>query len=223
MTICSDTLKNIESDPNFLERVITCDESWFFTYDPETKRQSMHWKSPNSPRQKIARMSKSKFKAMMIVFFDIRGIVHIDWVPEGQTVNQVYYKQVLTTLRERVRRKRFEMWKNRSWILHQDNAPAHNALSIKEFLAKHGISVLEHPPYSPDLAPCDFFLFLKVKSRLKGTHLESVDAVKKKATEVMMNLSEDDLQHCFQQWKIRMERCRDREGVYIEGDKRFNV
>lgn len=186
MTICSDTLKNIESDPNFLERVITCDESWFFTYDPETKRQSMHWKSSNSPKQKIARMSKSKFKAMMTVFFDIRGIVHIDWVPEDQTVNQVYYKQVLTTLRERVRRKRFEMWKNRSWILHQDNAPAHNALSIKEFLAKHGIPVLEHPPYSPDLAPCDFFLFPKVMSRLKGTHLESVDAVKKKATEVMI-------------------------------------
>ena len=49
-----------------------------------------------------AQMSKSKFKAMMIVFFDIRGIVHIDWVPEGQTVNQQYYKSVLTTLCEHV-------------------------------------------------------------------------------------------------------------------------
>jgi len=46
-------------------------------------------------------MSKSKFKT--IVFFDIRGVIYIDWVPEGQTVNQVYYKNVLTTLRERVR------------------------------------------------------------------------------------------------------------------------
>ena len=70
-------------------------------YDPETKRQSMHWKSPQSPRKKKARMSKSKFKAIMIVFFDIRGVIYIDWVPEGQTVNQVYYKNVLTTLRER--------------------------------------------------------------------------------------------------------------------------
>lgn len=68
MEICSDILKNIRKDPELLERVITCDESWFFTYDPETKRQSMHWKSPNSPRKKKARMSKSKFKAMMIVF-----------------------------------------------------------------------------------------------------------------------------------------------------------
>jgi hypothetical protein len=46
---------------------------------------------------------KSNFKAMMILFFDIRGIVHIDWVPEGQPINQVYYKEVLTILREQAR------------------------------------------------------------------------------------------------------------------------
>jgi len=89
MNICVDILQNIENDPYFLEKVITCDESWFFQYNPESKRQSMHWKSPSSPRQKKARQSKSKFKAMMIVFSDIRGIVHVDWVPESQTVNQV--------------------------------------------------------------------------------------------------------------------------------------
>ena len=77
---------------------------------------------------------------------------------------------------------------------------------------------MEHPPYSPDLAPCDFFLFPKIKSALKGTRLESVDAVKAKATQLLNSLTLDDLQHCFQQWKIRMERCRDRGGDYIEGD-----
>jgi len=57
----------------------------------------------------------------------------VDWVPEVQTVNQVYYKEVLTNLREWVRR-RPEMWKNVSWVLHQDNAPTHNTLSVKMFL-----------------------------------------------------------------------------------------
>ena len=82
----------------------------------------------------------------------------MDWVPEGQTVKQVYYKEVLTDFRERVRRRRPEMWKKGSWVLHQNNAPAHNALSLKTFLTKHKITVLEHPPYSPDLAPCNFFI-----------------------------------------------------------------
>jgi histone-lysine N-methyltransferase SETMAR len=81
-------------------------------------------------------------------------------MPESQAVNQVYYKEVLTILRERARRKKKpEMWKKGSWILHHDNAPAHNALSVKTFLAKQKIPVLEHPPHSPDLAPCDFFYF----------------------------------------------------------------
>jgi histone-lysine N-methyltransferase SETMAR len=70
------------------------------------------------------------------------------------------------------------MRNNGSWILHHDNAPAHNVLSVKTFLAKHKIPLLEHPSYSPNLAPCDFFLFPKIKSALKGIHLEAVDAVK---------------------------------------------
>ena len=85
----------------------------------------------------------------------------MDWVPEGQIVNQVYYKEVLTNPHEWVRKRRPEMWKNSLWVLQQDNAPAHKALSVKTFLMKHKITVFEHPPYSPDLAPCDFFLISK--------------------------------------------------------------
>ena len=140
----------------------------------------------------------------------------MDWVPEVQTVNQVYYKKVLTNLCEWVRRKP-EMWKNSSWVLHQ-GALAHNDLSVETFLMKHKITVLEHPPYSPDLDPCDFSSFPKIKPVLKGTRFKSVDAVKAKASELMNKLSEDDLQHCFQQSKIHMERCRDQGGEYIDSD-----
>ena len=90
------------------------------------------------------------------------------------------------------------MWKNASWILHHDNAPAHNALSVKRYLAKNNIPVMEHPPYFPDLAPCDFFLVPKIKSALKETRFESVDAVKAKATQFLNSLTQDDLQHGFQ-------------------------
>jgi len=73
------------------------------------------------------------------------------------TVNQVYYLEVLKRLREKVRRKQPKLYANNSWILHRNNAPAHTALSVREFLATKQITVFEHPAYSPDLAPNGFF------------------------------------------------------------------
>ena len=68
-----------------------------------------------------------------------------------------------------VREKRRELWETRSWLLHHDNAPAYNALGIREFLAKNNNAVLEQPLYSQDLVPCDFFLFPKLKEVIKET------------------------------------------------------
>ena len=95
-------------------------------------------------------------------------LAHYEFVPTGQTVNQVYNLGVLKGLLEKVRLKRPELFANNSWILHHDNAPAHTALSVREFLATKQITVLEHPAYSPDLAPSDFFMFLKIKEILKA-------------------------------------------------------
>jgi len=112
---------------------------------------------------------------MLLTFFDIRGIVHYEFVPTGQTVNQVYYLEVLERLREKVRWKRPELFANNSWILPHDNAPAHTALSVSKFLATKQITVLEYPAFSPDLAPSDFFLFPKIKEILKGRHFDDID------------------------------------------------
>jgi len=97
------------------------------------------------PMTKKNCQSKSRVKIMLLTLFDIRGIVHYEFVPNGQTVNQVYYLEVLERLREEVRWKRPELFANNLWILHHDNAPAHMALSVREFLATKQITVLEHP------------------------------------------------------------------------------
>ena len=55
-----------------------------------------------------------------------------------------------------------------TWFLHHDNAPSHTSFAVREFLAQNNITTLPHPPYSPNLALCDFFLFPKLKSYLKG-------------------------------------------------------
>ena len=71
-----------------------------------------------------------------------------------------------------------ELFANNSWILHHDNAPAHTALSVREFLATKQITMLEHPAYLPDLAPSYFFLFPKIKEILKGRHFDVIDDIR---------------------------------------------
>ena len=75
-----------------------------FHYDPETKRQGEEWHTKSSPRPKKTRMSRSRVKTMIIVFFDSRGIVHKEFVPPGQIVNHAFYKDVLERLRKPVQR-----------------------------------------------------------------------------------------------------------------------
>jgi hypothetical protein len=83
-----------------------------YGYDPETKQQSSQWKSPNSPRPKKARHVRSNVKPMLIVFFDIQGIVHKEFVHPGQTGNSKFYCEVLKRLTEGIRRKHPGKWKN---------------------------------------------------------------------------------------------------------------
>ena len=85
---CHDSREIVElinSDPAVLNALVTCDESWIYCYDPETKRQSSQWKHAGSPRPKKARQSKSTHKPLMIPFFNSTGMIYMHWVPTGKS------------------------------------------------------------------------------------------------------------------------------------------
>jgi hypothetical protein len=103
------------------------------------------------------------------------------WTEYEQTVNQQCYLEVLTRLRGSVLRKRPELW-HAKWILHHDNAPAHDALRVREFLAKKSITKIDHPSCSPDLAPCGFWLFQKLKNALKGQRFADIPNIQSNVT-----------------------------------------
>jgi histone-lysine N-methyltransferase SETMAR len=158
-----------------MDRVITGEDSWLIQYNPETKHQSLEWRSEGSSRPKKTRMSKLEVNYMIVCFFDSVGVVHKECVPAGQAVNQYYYTEILERPRERVTRVGRNIAQN--WIHHQDNEPAQAALSVAHFLTSKCITVTPQPPYSPDLAPCYLFLFQKVKSAVKGHHFESTENI----------------------------------------------
>ncbi|UYV67987.1 hypothetical protein LAZ67_5002717, partial [Cordylochernes scorpioides] len=100
MNVANEMLDSVRDDPNLLQRVITGDEAWVYGYGVETKAQSSQWKLLHEPRPKKARQVRSNVKVLLTVFFDCRGVVHHEFLPQGRTVNKNYYLQVMRNLRE---------------------------------------------------------------------------------------------------------------------------
>ena len=107
--------------------------------------------------------------------------MHHEFVPQGQTMNAQFYCSVLRCLREDIRLKRPELWRKGNWLLHDDNAPSHRALATREFVAHNNVTTFPHPPYSPDLAPCDFFLFPKMRLQLKGRRFDGLEDIQRES------------------------------------------
>jgi hypothetical protein len=71
---------------------------------------------------------------MLICFFDITGMIHFEFAPEGTNVNHTFYVELLKRFMDAVRRKRGGLWRDHSLILNQDNAPVHSSLRVSQFL-----------------------------------------------------------------------------------------
>ena len=178
-------LQKSESDENFMWQIITGDETWVYGLWPGDETSDFAVEVCWFPEAKESAPSGSKFKAMFIVFFDMEGIVHYEYVSQGQIVNQQFYLQVLKRLRLAFSQKGPQKRAAGAWALHNDNAPAHTAHSIQVFLASRGIPVIQQPSYSPDMALCDFWFFLQLKMVLKGKRFEDTDTIKKNATSTL--------------------------------------
>lgn len=125
-------------------------------------------------RVKVARKSKSCSLFSSIIV----GVVHSEFLPDGEMVNKEYYLSVMRHLRESIRRKWPDLRKDNSWSLHHDNAPSHTSISVRKFLAKNSTNVIDQAPYSPDMAPYDFVLFSKLKLPLQSRRFDSIEVIK---------------------------------------------
>lgn len=217
--VAAEMISNANSDPTFMKRLITGDETWVYEFDMLTSQQSSEWRAENEPKPKKPRQSRSKIK-VLTVFFDYRGIVHHEFLPHGETVNKHYYLKVMKRLREAIRKKRPDLWNDNSWILHHDNAPSHTALTVCEFLAKNSTNVIAQPPYSPDLAPCDFFLFPKLKLPLRGHRFDTIEDIKRNSLAELKAIPSEAYEKCMDEWIRRWRMCIASNGDYFEGDNK---
>jgi hypothetical protein len=152
---------------------------------------------------------------MLELLFNSSGIVHMKFIP-GVTVNKHRYKEILHHLCNSIHRKHPELWCRKNWLLPHNTAPAHCSVFVHEELAKQ-VTVLPHPPYSPDLAPCDFFFFPRLKEKPRGHRSQSAEEIITATRKAIQDLPANIFQQCFQQLYQRWQTCIVANNDYFEG------
>jgi len=162
--ISRELLECFEKEGEDLKKIITGDKTWVHHYDPENKRHSIEYCHKESHRLKKFKTQALAGKVMMTVFWNLEHVVLADFLENETTINSQCYTETLTALKIRIK------WIGiRNETLLQQDARPHTSAATKDAIQCLDFSVLPHPPYTLDLAPSDFHLFLKLKEHLKGT------------------------------------------------------
>lgn len=202
-------------EDNLLSRIVTGDETWVHHSTPETKQQSMVWKTTDEEAPKKAKVILSAGKIMATVFWDARGILLIEFLGKGETINAERYCETLTKLRAAIKRKRPGLLTRNPLLLH-DNARPHAAGVTQDLLTSFTWDVFPHPPYSPDLAPSDYHLFPALKNALGGKKFVNDAQVEAEVRKWFQEQSTQFYADGIQKLLSRYQKCVQREGDYVE-------
>ncbi len=159
---------------------------------------------------------------MMTVFFDFQGMIHTEFLELGGTIRAEDYCKMLGRMKEVICRHRPHLWVRnnegyRSFLLHQDNAPPHTSVITLAKFGEWGVELLAHPPYSPDLAPCDFALFPKLKEDLRGRCFRNLAMLQQEARRLLRSYPNEFYEQCFCDLVTRWKKCSAVGGDYFEG------
>ncbi len=210
--VCKIWCDKLAEEEIWFDNVITF-EAWMHCQKPAMKQATSCWLKKGSEPPLKQKATKSGQKCMAITFFDHKGVIFTHWVPQGQEVNKEYMIKVLK--RVYIQNKRPEMMNGR-FKVHMDNVRPHVAKIVLEWLHKHGIEVVRHPAYSPDLAPNDFFLYPMVKKVIKGQRYSSIEQLKKAVHTQLIHISKNRLKEAFEKWQYWWEKCIALGAAYVE-------
>ena len=165
----------------------------------------------------ISHHCKTSNRMLYAIFFYSKGPVLQITVPKGGTVTEKFYSEsVLTQLVDFYQKCRPRTGVRGIKLLH-DNAPAHKSTTVQEYLKESGLDVLDYPPYSPDLSPCDFWLFPRLKEMLAGHGLQSRCGIGSAVYQCLQHIPKEDYWVAFRKWVDRCKMCVEADGAYFKG------
>ena len=203
-------------DPRGLEEIVTGDETWIYHFQPDSMAKNKVWVSSEGDRPVIARRCKTSNCMLYAIFFDLKGPVFQIPVLKCSSVTGKFYREsVLTQLVDFYQKRRPRTGVRGIKLLH-DYAPAHKSATVQECLKESELAVLDHPPYSPDLSPCDFWLFPRIKEMLAGHHFESRCGIGSPVYQCLQHIPTEDYRAAFRKWVDRCKMCVEADGAYFE-------
>lgn len=209
--ICDMLLKRNENEP-FLKRIITGDEKWV-VYNNITRKRS--WSQPNEPPQTTSKPDIHQKKVLLSVWWDYKGIVYFELLPRNQTINSEVYIDQLTKLDAEIKKNRPELANRKGIVFHHDNARPHTSLTTRQKLLQLGWDVLPHPPYSPDIAPSDFYLFQNLQNFLQGKKFNNDYEVKLQVTQFFASKNPQFYEHGIMMLPEKWKKVIENNGQYI--------
>ena len=182
--------------------------SYLQQYRAEKIVEQATWTSSNNIKSWYS--SKEDF---VIIWWDYKGIVYFELLPPNRTINSVYIEQ-LTKLNNAVEEKRPELTNRKGVVFHHDDARPHTSLVTRQKLLKLGWDILPHPPYSPDLAPSDYFLFRSLQNSLIGKNFNNDDDIKSYLIQFFVNKNQKFYERGIMMLPERWQKVIDQNGQH---------
>ena len=202
-----------QKESPFLHRVVTCDEKWVY-YKNQTRQRT--WGRAGQRSSTVPKRGLTKDKRLLTVFWDSEGVIMHHFMEPGQTINSNVYCDLLDQLKEALSEKRPRLINRNEIIFHQDNARPHISAMTKNKLKEFGWEVLEHPPYSPDLAPTDYHLFRALTNNFRGKIFDHADHVEREVEIFLESRSREQCTSGIFDLVNRWSECIQFDGDYLE-------
>ncbi|QQP31674.1 Putative mariner transposase [Caligus rogercresseyi] len=190
----------------FFRRFVTVDETWIHYNTPETKQQSKQWVLKGESAPKKANVGLSANKVMATVFWNARGVIHIDYLQKGRTMNGEYYTSLLDRFNDDLKKKRPHLAKKKV-LFHQDNARVNTCVVSMAKFYELRFELLPHPP--------DYFLFPNLKKWLAGKRFYSNNEIISQTNTYFEDLEKSYFLEGIKKLEKRWTKCIELKGDYF--------
>jgi histone-lysine N-methyltransferase SETMAR len=191
--------------------IVTLDESWIYSFS----EHDLMWTDPGEIVVDRGRDTVQSPKFMLTVVWNPIGFLVLKVIPKGRKFNAQYYTNDISVAISDWRRQTGGIRPNKLWV-HSDNARPYTAKMSRDYIGLNRMKKAPHLPYSPDLAPLNFFLFSYVKGKVMGYRTETPSELLVPIPVILAEISQEVLNAVFLEWMELLQKCVQVDGEYVE-------